>query len=254
MLLPLAGAMAAIVGLLVSLPTLKLKGIFLAIVTLGFSEIIRLIALNWISVTGGPLGIKGIPPVQLFGLKTTSPHVYYYIALFVVVLCLVSSYRVIHSRIGRAWISIREDELAAKSLGVRSKYYKAMNFMFGAFWAGIGGALMSPYYRFISSDMFSVDEGFNILSMVIIGGQGTLVGPVVGAIVVNGITEVFRFASDYRMLIYASLIIAMMWLRPQGIAGASNTILAGKAIRKNPEQVKRKKNEKEYQYERITAE
>ena len=97
--------------------------------------------------------------------------------------------------------------------------------------------------------MFTIDEGFNILSMVIIGGQGTLIGPVVGAFVINGITEAFRFASDYRMLVYAILIIAMMWLRPQGIAGASNTILAARTIKKEskPDQ----KKEKGYDYERV---
>lgn len=239
--LPIAGVFTALVGLLVSLPTLKLEGIYLAIVTLGFSEIIRIVALNWTGLTGGPLGVKNIPTVELFGLKTSSPMVYYYIALAVVVLCLYSTYKVINSRVGRAWMSIREDEAAAMSLGVEVRMYKALNFMYGAFWAGVGGGLMVPYYRFLSSDMFVADEGFNVLAMVILGGQGTLVGPIVGAVMVNTITEVFRFASEYRLVIYAVLIIAMMWFRPQGLAGASNSVLAGGTLKKKKVKITEKK-------------
>ncbi|GAA0179930.1 hypothetical protein SH2C18_27170 [Clostridium sediminicola] len=238
--LPIAGVFTAVVGFLVALPTLKLQGIYLAIVTLGFSEIIRLVTLNWIGLTGGPLGVKNIPKVQLFGLKTSSPMVYYYIALGVVVICLYCTYKVINSRIGRAWMSIREDTTAAKSLGVEVRMYKALNFMYGAFWAGVGGALMSPYYRFLSSDMFVTDEGFNVLAMVILGGQGTLIGPIVGAVMVNTITEVFRFASEYRLVVYAILIIVMMWCRPQGLVGASNSVLAGGKLKKK---VKKKTKE-----------
>ena len=231
-LLPVAGVVTAFVGYLVALPTLKLKGIYLAIVTLGFSEIVRLIAQNWMSFTGGPMGIKSIPSPVFFGTKMSSPMLYYYIALILVLVFLFTSHRVINSRVGRAWIAIREDEAAAASLGVNTRIYKSMNFMYGAFWAGVAGATMAPYYRFIAADMFTLDEGFNILSMVIIGGQGTLVGPLLGAALVNTITEVFRFASDYRMVLYAVLIIIMMWFRPQGIFGVKNSVLAGKKKKK----------------------
>lgn len=230
--LPLAGVFAAIIGFLVSLPTLRLRGIYLAIVTLGSSEIIRLIALNWEPVTGGPNGIRGIPAPMFFGAKISGSVQYYYIFLILAVLFLFITDRVIKSRVGRAWVSIREDELAARSLGVETGRYKAMNFMYGAFWAGIAGAAFSPYFKFISSDMFTLDEGFNILSMVIIGGQGTLIGPIVGASLVNFLTEFLRPVSQYRMVVYALLIIIMMWVRPQGIVGASASILAGGKIKK----------------------
>ena len=224
--LPLAGVLAALIGLVVSLPTLRLRGIYLAIVTLGASEIIRLLALNWEGLTGGPMGIKGIPSPMFFGLKISRSPQYYYIFLFLAVLFYLVTDRVVNSRVGRAWVSIRE--AAAQSLGVETARYKAMNFMYGAFWAGVAGAAFAPYFKFISPDMFSLDEGFNILSMVIIGGQGTLVGPVVGAVIVNFLTEVLRPVSQYRMVIYALLIIGMMWVRPQGLVGASNSILAEK--------------------------
>ena len=225
--LPLSGVMAALIGLLVALPTLKLRGTYLAIVTLGFSEIIRLVALNWEWLTGGPIGIKGIPAPMFFGFRVSRSIHYYYIFLGLTALFFFTTYRIIHSRVGRAWMSIREDELAARSLGVETRFWKATNFMYGAFWAGIAGGAFSPYFKFISSDMFSLDEGFNILSMVIIGGQGTLIGPAAGSIIVNLLTEVLRPISQFRLVVYALLIIFMMWLRPQGLAGASKSILAG---------------------------
>lgn len=238
--IPIAGIVTALAGLLVSLPTLKLRGIYLAIVTLGFSEIIRIVAMNWTSVTNGPLGVKNIPKIWLFGIsKTSSPLVMYYIVFIFVVICLYATYKVINSRVGRAWMSIREDSAAAMSLGVEVRKYKAINFMYGAFWAGIGGALMAVYYRFISADMFIVDEGFNVLAMVILGGQGTLIGPIIGAVMVNVITEFFRFAEEFRLVFYAVLIILMMWLRPQGLAGASNSVLASGGL------VKKDKKKKE---------
>jgi branched-chain amino acid transport system permease protein len=128
-------------------------------------------------------------------------------------------------------MSIREDELASKSLGVYTSRYKALNFMYGAFWAGIAGAIYAPYVRFIDSTYFTLDEGWNILSMVIIGGQGTLVGPIVGSVLVNYLTEVLRPIGQWRMVAYALLIIIMMWWRPQGLAGASNSIVAAKSER-----------------------
>jgi len=224
--LPAAGLLAMLVGLIVALPTLRLRGIYLAIVTLGASEIIRLIILNWMSLTGGPNGLRGIPAPVLFGIKFSRSQQYYYIFLVLSLVFYFMTKRIIDSRIGRAWISIREDETAARSLGVESMRYKALNFMYGSFWAGIAGGAFSPYFKFISSDMFSLDEGFNILSMVIIGGQGTLVGPIVGAIIVNFLTEFLRPISQYRLVVYAMLIIAMMWLRPQGLVGASRSVLA----------------------------
>lgn len=244
-LLPIAGFMSAIAGLLVCLPTLKLKGKYLAMVTLGFSEIVRLIALNWSSLTGGPMGLKGIPVPNFFGIKINNSITYYYIFLFLVVVFLFTTGRVIKSRLGRAWMSIREDELAANSLGVETYKYKALNFMYGAFWGGIAGAAYAPYTRYVDSTFFTLDEGFNILSMVIIGGMGTLVGPIAGSVVVTLLTELLRPVSEYRMVAYAILIIAMMWLRPQGLFGASKSILSGGKIVARDRKKPGKRNGKE---------
>jgi len=231
--LPIAGVFTAMVGFVVALPTLKMSGIYLSIVTLGFSEIVRLIALNWTSLTGGAMGIKGIPVPKFFGVSLRNSKTFYFVFLFASILFLIVSNRVIGSKIGRAWMSIRENQLAAKSLGVNATRYKAYNFMYGAFWFGIAGAIYAPYVRFIDSTYFTLDEGWNILSMVIIGGQGTLIGPIVGSLIVNFLTETLRPIGSWRLVAYALLIIVMMWVRPQGLAGASDSIVAGdKAERK----------------------
>lgn len=230
--LPLGGILGAIVGYLVSLPTLRLQGIYLSIVTLGASEIIRIIVLSWTSVTGGTMGIKSIPTPVLFGMKIFKPKDYYYIFLALCVLFIFVSARVLKSRVGRAWMSIREDQIAARSLGVEIKKYKSLNFVYGAFWAGVVGASYAPFISFIEASQFSLDTGWDVLAMVVIGGQGTLVGPIVGSTVVTILTESLRFLGYWRYVIYAVIIIVMMWVRPQGLVGASNSVLAGGQLRR----------------------
>lgn len=231
-LLPVCGMLAALTGLIVSLPTLKLQGIYLSIVTLGASEIIRIVAQTWTPVTGGAMGIKGIPYPWLFGLDTFRPKYYYFIFLLIGALFLFCTSRILNSRVGRAWISIREDQVAAKSLGVRTSRYKSLNFVYGAFWAGVVGCAYAPFVNFIESSQFTTDKGFDVLAMIVIGGQGTLIGPIIGSAIVTVLTESLRFLESWRYVIYALIIIAMMWLRPQGIAGASNSILAGGKIKR----------------------
>lgn len=222
-----AGLVAALLGAIVALPALRMRGMFLAMITIGFSEVVRLIALNWTSVTGGAMGIKGIKSPTFFGIKMGGASKYYYIYIVVVLVFLFCTRRVMKSRVGRAWLSIREDEMAAKSLGVEIKKYKIYNFMYGAFWAGIAGALLAPYTRYIDSTYFTLDEGFNVLAMLVIGGQGTLAGPFVGVGVYQFIIETLRPIGVWRFVACALLIIVMMWLRPQGLVGASNSKLAG---------------------------
>lgn len=221
-----SGCITALVGLVISLPTSRLSGMYLSLVTLGFAEVIRIIALNFKSLTGGPLGIKNIPNPVLFGYELKGTLQLYYLMLCLLIASVFCCYRIVHSRVGRAWIAIRENPDAASSLGINLVRYKAMNFMTSAFFAGVAGTFMASYYRFINSEMFMLDFGHEVLVMVVLGGMGTFVGPILGALSINCMMEVFRFASDYRMLIYSVLIIAIMWFRPQGIAGASNSMLA----------------------------
>lgn len=237
-LMLLSGICAAVFGAMVALPTLKLKGVYLSFVTIGASELIRIVAYNWTDLTGGAFGIKNIPAPSIFGFEINKPIRYYYFCLFVLIVFLFISNRVLKSRVGRAWMSIREDELASKSLAISTSKYKVINFCYGAFWAGICGAMYAPYLRYIDSSIFDMDECFNILSMVIIGGQATLVGPILGATLVTLLTEALRFLNEWRFVLYAVLIIAMMWLRPQGLAGASDSILASRTVRKRKKVLK----------------
>ena len=163
-----AGVVAAMVGFVICLPTFKLSGIYLSIVTVGFAESIRLICLNWNSFTGGPMGVKSIPSPDFFGIPLTSTNSFYYIALVLTVVTIFVVYRTFHSRIGRAWSSLKEDQLAASSLGVELAKYKALSFVMGAFFSGLGGALIAYFYRYIASDMFMMDESFNIISTIYI--------------------------------------------------------------------------------------
>lgn len=240
LLLLVGGLLAMLIGFLVSLPTLRLSGIYLSITTLGASEIIRIIAQTWTPVTGGTMGIKQIPYPEFFGLDMFRPQYYYYIFLFLLVLFLFVTNRVLKSRVGRAWMSIREDQIAAKSLGVETSFYKSTNFMYGAFWAGVIGVAYAPFVNFIDSTQFTTDVGFNVLAMVVLGGQGTLVGPILGAAVVTILTEALRFLESWRYVIYALLLIAMMWGRPQGLVGASKSMLAGGKIKVKEDKAKAK--------------
>ena len=225
-LLPLSGIMSALIGFLIVLPTLRMKGIYLSMVTLGAAEIIRTIALNWQSLTGGSYGIKDITAPRIFSFTIDTPQKFLYLFLAAACLFTFVSDRVLKSRIGRAWLAIREGELAAASLGVQSRKYKVMNFVYGAFWAGIAGGIYAPYLRYIDSSAFGLDEGFNILSMVVIGGQGTLAGPIVGSVVVNLLTELLRAVSSWRYVVYAAILIFMMWVRPKGLVGESSSVIA----------------------------
>lgn len=224
-LLPVSGLMAALLGYVVSLPTLRVKGMYLAMVTMGASEILRLVILNWTGLTGGAMGIKNIPPPFLFGLKLNQTSHFYLIILALVIIMIFTTYRIMNSRIGRAWLSIREDQNAARFLGVKVNSQKSINFMYGAFWAGVAGCFTASFYQYISPGLFTLDEGFEILLMVIIGGQGTFIGPIIGAVVVNLLTEILRFAVQYRFVIYAVLIIIMMWFRPEGLISIIYSII-----------------------------
>ena len=232
LLLPISGLMAALVSLLLSVPTAKLKGMYFTIVTLGFSEIVRQLCLNWTDLTQGPRGISGIPSPEFFGIDYPRSTFFYYVVFALAAIMIFCTNRVLASRVGRAWRSIREDDAAAASLGVETARYKMLNLAYSAFWAGVAGCVYVFFQRFVSPDTFTLDESFNILAMNIIGGQGTLLGPIVGALAANIITEIFCSALQYRMLIYSALIIVMMWLRPQGLVGAINRGGGGRTARR----------------------
>ena len=214
-----AGAVAGIFGYLIAKPTLRLSGIYMTLATLGFNMIFFLILQNWMSFTNGPLGIMDIPPPNIFGYEIETRVQYYYLIFFLVLLTVVSMHRLMTCRFGRALVSIRENELAAEAMGVNTTRYKVQAFVLAAFYAGIAGSYYAHFVKYISPDSFYIYESFILLAMLAFGGQGNLIGPVVGAAVLITIPELFRFLLEYRMLVYGGVLILMMLVRRQGLMG-----------------------------------
>jgi branched-chain amino acid transport system permease protein len=217
-----AGAVAGICGYLIAKPTLRLSGIYMTLATLGFNMIFFLILQNWMSFTNGPLGIMDIPPPNIFGYEIETRVQYYYLIFFLVLLTIVSMHRLMTCRFGRALVSIRENELAAEAMGVHTTHYKTQAFVLAAFYAGIAGSYYAHFVKYISPDSFYIYESFILLAMLAFGGQGNLIGPVVGAAVLIIIPEIFRFLQEYRMLVYGGVLIIMMLVRRQGLLGSKD--------------------------------
>ncbi|WP_027996271.1 high-affinity branched-chain amino acid ABC transporter permease LivM [Simplicispira psychrophila] len=238
--LPLAGAFAALFGFVLGFPVLRLRGDYLAIVTLGFGEIIRLLLVNLTDWTGGPDGISGIPKPTLFGFEMTrsasvegaqtlhqvlglefnSLHLViflYLMALMLAVVTLTISNRLIRMPIGRAWEALREDEIACRSLGLNPMKIKLSAFTLGAMFAGLGGAFFAARQGIVNPESFTFIESALILAIVVLGGMGSQIGVIVAAILITVLPELAREFSEYRMLMFGLVMILMMVWRPQGL-------------------------------------
>ena len=213
--LVLGGLVAAIFGWLVGLPSLRLRGDYLAIVTLGFGEIIRVLILN-INAVGGARGLPGIPHWADF----------FWVFLGVAVV-LALARNLARSTHGRAMFAIRDDEIAAEALGVDTTRYKVIAFVLGAFFAGVAGGLFAHYLSYLNPGSFTFLKSIEIIAMVVLGGMGSLTGSVLAAIVLTLLPEVLRPVKDYRMVIYSLLLIILMITRPQGLLGTRELSLAG---------------------------
>ena len=237
--LPFAGAMAATAGILLGFPVLRLRGDYLAIVTLGFGEIIRVILLNWYQFTGGPDGISGIPRPTFFGLPfarqasdggetfhsffelTYSPIdsiiFLYYLILILALITNAFTMRIRRLPVGRAWEALREDEIACRSLGINPTNTKLTAFSIGAMFAGFAGSFFATRQTFISPESFTFIESAVILAIVVLGGFGSQIGVVLAAIILIGLPEFFRELQEYRMLGFgAAMVLIMVW-RPRGL-------------------------------------
>lgn len=214
--LPIAGLVAALISMLVCIPVLRLRGDYLAIVTLGFAEICRLLFLNLKPITNGSQGIMGIDkPVLADMVFKTGSH-FYYLIFICVVLFLFLANRLIKSRTGRAWMAIREDEDVAEMSGVNTTRYKLLAFAAGAFLGGLGGAIFASWQGSIFPDNFNLMASINILCLIILGGLGNIYGVVIGALALIALPDMLRGLSDFRMLIFGILLIVMMILKPEG--------------------------------------
>lgn len=247
LMIPLGAFIAAIFGVLLGAPTLRLRGDYLAIVTLGFGEIVRLFLNNLnapVNITNGPQGINMIEPVQIagvrfsrtvdiFGIDVPALHLYYYLFLALTLIIIVVCMRLQHSRIGRAWTAIRDDETAAKSMGINTRNMKLLAFALGASFGGVAGAMFSAFQGFVSPESFGLMESIIVLCMVVLGGMGHIPGVVLGALLLAGFPEILRQvvtpvqeflfgtvlldAEILRSLIYGLTMVLVMLYRPEGL-------------------------------------
>jgi branched-chain amino acid transport system permease protein len=225
--LPISVLVTTAAGFLLAVPSIRLKGDYFALVTLGFGEITRLVLNNWDSLTKGPNGISGIAPPSFFGVSLGRLSYYYYVVLAFVLITIFAMRRVQDSKMGRAWIAIREDEIASSAMGINTIAYKLYSSAFGAFWAGIAGCLFAAKMRFVSPESFTFMESVFILCMVIIGGLGSIAGVIVGAVLLVFLPEVLRGVAMYRMLALGAGLVFLMVFRPQGLFGGKSVSLEG---------------------------
>ena len=245
LVIPLAALLAACAGVMLGLPVLKLRGDYLAIVTLGFGEIIRIFMLNLdqpVNITNGPKGLGQIDSIKIFGLDLAkrldiggysieSVSLYYYLFLLLAIVSVFICYRLQDSRIGRAWMAIREDEIAAKAMGINTRNMKLLAFGMGATFGGVAGVMFSAFQGFVSPESFSLMESIMIVAMVVLGGLGHIPGVILGAVLLSALPEVLRYvagplqamtdgrldASILRQLLIALAMIVVMLLRPRGL-------------------------------------
>ncbi|MEJ2156978.1 MAG: branched-chain amino acid ABC transporter permease [Desulfobacteraceae bacterium] len=218
--LPVGGALGFLFGILLGFPVLRLRGDYLAIVTLGFGEIIRLILENWNEFSFGPSGIANIPRPGFFGIHFSLQQNHTYIYFLMILLALFTIFvvrRLQDSRIGRAWMALREDEIACQAMGINKVRTKLSAFALGATWAGMGGVVFAAKTTFINPASFTIWESVIILCCVVLGGMGSIVGVISGALALKLLPEYFRAFSEYRMLTFGAVLVLMMVFRPGGI-------------------------------------
>ena len=216
-----AAAVAAIFGILLGFPCLRVGSDYLTLMTIGFGEIFHIVALNWMALTRGPMGLPGVPAPQIGPFVFNSNKSLYYLYLSMTVLCYLFMYRLTKSHIGRALVSIREDETAASAMGINIAYYKVLAFAFGSMWAGVSGAMLAHFLKFVGPMTFTLNESLLHMQMAILGGLGSLPGSVLGAAILVSLPQVFQPLYEYRMLLNGLLMVILMAWRPQGIMGTS---------------------------------
>jgi branched-chain amino acid transport system permease protein len=218
--LPVGAFTGAVFGILLGFPVLRLRGDYLAIVTLGFGEIIRLVLENWNEFSFGPSGIANIDRASLLGIELSLQNATVYLYFIMIALVLFTVFvvnRLQDSRIGRAWIAMREDELACQAMGIDKVRTKLAAFALGATWAGMAGVIFAAKTTFINPASFTFLESAMILSIVVLGGMGSIAGVVLGAVVLILLPEYLRAFSEYRMLLFGAIMVLMMVFRPQGL-------------------------------------
>ncbi len=225
--LPAGAGLGALFGILLGFPVLRLRGDYLAIVTLAFGEIIRIVLENWNEFSFGPSGIANIPRPSFFGisLSLNASTIYiYYIMMILCIITVIIVKRLRDSRIGRAWMALREDEIACQAMGIDRTKTKLSAFALGSTWAGMAGVVFAAKTTFINPASFTIWESIVILCIVVLGGMGSIVGVILGALVLILVPEYLRAFSEYRMLVFGLMMVLMMIFRPGGIVASVRRI------------------------------
>ncbi len=228
----LSGLVAAIASLALGVPTLRLRSYYLAMTTIGFGEIVRLVLIHWEEVTGGTSGLRAIPPISAFGFRVESQMASYYVLVFALALAILFALRIRNSSFGRAMIATRDSEVAAELSGVNTIRVKVLALMIGAIYAGLAGCFFASTIHYISPDSFTNRQAVLLLTMLIIGGTGSIWGAVAGAIGLTMLPEAFRFLDQWYLVLYGSAVIAVISFAPGGLASAiPNVVTRLKAAR-----------------------
>jgi branched-chain amino acid transport system permease protein len=214
----LSVAIALVASLVLGLPTLRLRTYYLAMTTIGFGEIVRLIIVYWEPVTGGTSGLRAIPPISLFGISPHGLIQHYYLLLAVLALGTLVAIRIRHSSLGRAMIATKNSEIAAEQSGVDTTRTKLTAFMIGAVYAGLAGCLYASSIRFVSPDSFSGVQAVLLMTMLIVGGMGSIAGAIAGAFALTFLPEMLRFLGQWYLVLYGLGVIAVIALMPGGLA------------------------------------
>jgi branched-chain amino acid transport system permease protein len=214
-----AGVITAAIGTVLVFPSFRLRGHYFSIATLAVGEIVSLVILNWESLTRGPIGLSGIPPLALFGFELDTARSVYWFALAVLAVLAALQFRLLRSHLGRVLRAVRDDDVAARSYGIGLDRYKGLAFAVGSFAAGVSGAITSHLYSYINHETFNAQLSILALTIVILGGMGNVIGAIVGAVLLVGLPEVFRVAAEYRVLIYGLVLLLLVRFRPQGLFG-----------------------------------
>jgi branched-chain amino acid transport system permease protein len=217
----LAGVVACVFGILLSFPCLRVGSDYLTLMTIGFGQIFYIVALNWMDLTRGPMGLPGVPPPQLGPVIFNNPSSIYFLYLAISALCYLFMHRLTHSHVGRALIAIRDNETAASAMGINVSYYKVMAFAFGSFWAGISGSMLAHFLNFVGPMTFTLNESILHMQMAILGGLGSLPGSILGAAILVSLPQLFKPLYEYQMLLNGLMMVIILTWRPQGLLGKS---------------------------------
>lgn len=220
-----AATMAALFGALIGIPAMKLSGPYLVMATVGFGEIVRLVLVNWVEVTRGANGLTGIPLPTIFGIKIGSERAFYFLIYGVLCVLIVVALRLSNSKVGRAFVAIREDELAAEAMGVPTHTYKVAAFALAAAFAGIAGALYGPFAGVASPDNFTFDDSVGFLCMSVVGGNRSVYGAIAGALALTLFSEALRFLQQLRLIVYGAILLTTVIFMPNGLAGLAPAVV-----------------------------